>query len=144
LTLDYSVAWENRELALGELMTAITRRVVLALLAIASPLAVALSAGITARRPAARRTGTGLFKHAGATENFGRELRALRNVQVSPELVSDIETELRWGLIWHDFERSMQAEVDRIFAPALALAECEDFDDLRDLIGLESQELALA
>ena len=69
----------------------------------------------------------------------------MRNVEVSPELISDIETELRWGVIWHDFERSMQAEVDRIFAPALALAECEDFDDLRDLIGLpESPELALA
>jgi hypothetical protein len=125
-------------------MTAITRRVISALLAIAAPLAVALSAGITARRPDRRGTGTGPVEHVGATENFGRELRALRNVEVSPELVSDIETELRWGLIWHDFERTMQAEVDRIFAPALALAECEDFDDLRDLIGLESQELALA
>jgi hypothetical protein len=83
-------------------------------------------------------------EHVGATENFGRELRALRNVEVSPELISDIETELRWGLIWHDFERSMQLEVDRIFAPALALAECEDFNDLRDLIGLsETPELAL-
>jgi hypothetical protein len=124
-------------------MTAITRRVISALLAIAAPLAVALSAGITARRPArAISTGSGPVKHVGATENFGRELRALRNVEVSPELVSDIETELRWGLIWHDFERTMQAEVDRIFAPALALAECEDFDDLRDLIGLAETDEA--
>jgi len=126
-------------------MTAITRRVISALLAVAAPLAVALSGGTTVRRPAGRHANaTGPVKHVGATENFGRELRALRNVEVSPELVSDIETELRWGLIWHEFERSMQAEVDRIFAPALALAECEDFDDLRDLIGLESRELALA
>jgi hypothetical protein len=121
-------------------MSAITRRVISAVLGLAAPLAIALSGGKAARRLA---TSTGPVKHIGATENFGRELRALRNVEVSPELVSDIETELRWGLIWHEFERSMQAEVDRIFAPALALAECEDFDDLRDLIGLsESEQLA--
>lgn len=123
-------------------MTAISRRVISALLAFAGPLALALSGSKASRRPATASAGP--VKHVGATENFGRELRALRNVEVSPELVSDIETELRWGLIWHDFERSMQAEVDRIFAPALALAECEDFNDLRDLIGLpETAEYAL-
>src|SRR5690348_12963698 len=111
-------------------MTAISRRVISALFGLAAPLALALSAAKVSRRP--KTTANGAVKHVGATENFGRELRALRNVEVSPELVSDIETELRWGLIWHDFERSMQAEVDRIFAPALALAECEDFNDLRD------------
>jgi hypothetical protein len=74
--------------------------------------------------------------HEGATETFGTELRALRHVEVSPELVSDIETELRWGLIWHEFERSMQAEIDRVFAPALEIAAPRDFDDLRALIGL--------
>ena len=74
--------------------------------------------------------------HEGATENFGTELRALRDVEVSPELVSDIETELRWGLIWHEFERGMQAEIDRVFTPALQIAAPRDFDDLRELIGL--------
>jgi hypothetical protein len=72
----------------------------------------------------------------GATERFGAELRAMRKMQVSPELVSDIETELQWGLIWHDFERFMQAEIDKVFAPYLAMAECEDFEELRDLVGL--------
>jgi hypothetical protein len=74
--------------------------------------------------------------HVGATEKFGQELRALRTIEVSPELVSDIETELRWGLIWHDFERTMQTEIDRVFAPYLDIAQCCDFDDLRKLIGL--------
>jgi len=74
--------------------------------------------------------------HVGATESFGTELRALRSIEVSPELVSDIENELRWGLIWHDFERFMQAEIDRVFAPYLAIAEAPDFDSLRELIGI--------
>ena len=75
-------------------------------------------------------------QHEGATERFGAELRAMRHMQVSPELISDIETELQWGLIWHDFECTMQAEIDRVFAPYLAIADCVDFDDLRDLVGL--------
>ncbi len=127
-------------------MTAITRRLVSAIRGLAAPIAVVLNGGSwTSRRPEEQSSSTGPVEHIGATESFGRELRALRNVEVSPELVSDIEQELRWGQIWHDFERSMQAEVDRIFAPALALAECEDFDDLRELIGLsDSRELALA
>ena len=74
--------------------------------------------------------------HEGATERFGAELRAMRNMQVSPELISDIETELEWGLIWHEFERSMQAEIDRVFAPLLGLPECMDFDDLRVMVDL--------
>ena len=74
--------------------------------------------------------------HEGATENFGTELRALRSIEVSPELVSDIETELRWGLVWHEFERTMQNEIDRVFAPFLQIAQPRDFDDLRELIGL--------
>src|SRR5262249_4595919 len=126
-------------------MTAIARRVLAALVGFAAPLAVVISGGTT-RRPAPEEPllAASPVKHVGATESFGRELRELRNVEVSPELVSDIEQELRWGQIWHDFERSMQAEVDRIFAPALALAECRDFDDLRELIGLsEDSELAL-
>jgi hypothetical protein len=77
------------------------------------------------------------MRHEGATERFGVELRAMRQMEVSPELISDIETELRWGLIWHEFERAMQVEVDRVFAPHLdAMTECVDFDDLRDLVGL--------
>ncbi len=74
--------------------------------------------------------------HEGATESFGTELRALRSIEVSPELVTDIENELRWGLIWHDFERFMQAEINRVFAPYLAIAEATDFDDLRELVGI--------
>jgi hypothetical protein len=74
--------------------------------------------------------------HEGATETFGTELRALRSIEVSPELVSDIETELRWGLVWHEFERTMQAEIDRVFAPFLEIAQPGNFDDLRELIGL--------
>jgi hypothetical protein len=75
-------------------------------------------------------------QHEGATERFGAELRAMRHMQVSPELISDIETELQWGLVWHEFERSMQAEIDRVFAPYLTIADCVDFNDLRDLVGL--------
>lgn len=76
--------------------------------------------------------------HIGADEtDFPRELRALRGAEVSPELVSDIETELRWGLIWHDFEAALQAEVDRIFAPAIdQLTSCRSFQELRDLLHL--------
>lgn len=127
-------------------MIAIGRRVLSALLGLAAPVAVVLSGGSRthAREQSPSQASAGAVVHIGATESFGQELRALRHVEVSPELVSDIEQELRWGQIWHDFESSMQAEVDRIFAPALALAECEDFDDLRELIGLaDEKELAL-
>jgi len=79
-------------------------------------------------------------RFVGATERFGAELRAMRQMQVSPELVSDIETELQWGLIWHDFERFMQAEIDKVFTPYLAMAECVDFEELRDLVGLPDAE----
>jgi hypothetical protein len=34
----------------------------------------------------------------------------------------------------------MQAEIDRVFAPYLAIAECEDFEELRDLVGLADAE----
>jgi hypothetical protein len=79
-------------------------------------------------------------RFVGATERFGAELRAMRHMEVSPELVSDIETELQWGLIWHEFERSMQAEIDKVFTPFLAIAECGDFEELRDLVGLADAE----
>jgi hypothetical protein len=76
-------------------------------------------------------------RHEGATERFGAELRAMRHMEVSPELISEIETELQWGLIWHGFERAMQAEIDKAFAPYFdAMTECTDFDDLRNLVGL--------
>jgi hypothetical protein len=75
-------------------------------------------------------------RHEGATERFGSELRALRTIDVSPELVTDIETELRWGLIWHDFERDMQTEIDRVFAPYLPVPDVHDFDEVRELVGL--------
>jgi hypothetical protein len=82
-------------------------------------------------------------KHVGATERFGAELRALRHIEVSPELVTDIETELRWGLIWHDFERMMQDEIDQVFDKYLPALECVDFDDLRELIGLSEPTVDL-
>jgi hypothetical protein len=77
-----------------------------------------------------------LERHEGATERFGAELRAMRHMEVSPELISDIESELQWGLVWHEFERTMQAEIGRVFAPYLTIADCVDFNDLRDLVGL--------
>jgi hypothetical protein len=82
----------------------------------------------------------GTTEHVGATETFGRELRALREVEVSPELVSDIETEMRWGQVWYEFERNMQAKIDRIFAPYLPEPECRNFDELREQVGLQEEE----
>jgi hypothetical protein len=124
--------------ALGTVSTAIdTVRTTLATLG-----TKALRAGLrwyrigTGRPPSSIRQA----RFVGATERFGAELRAMRHMQVSPELVSDIETELQWGLIWHDFERLMQAEIDKVFAPYLAMAECEDFEELRDLVGLADVE----
>jgi hypothetical protein len=81
-------------------------------------------------------------EHVGATETFGSELRALRDVEVSSELVSDIETELQWGLIWYDFERTMQAEIDRIFAPYIPEPGCNSFDELREQVGLQEPATA--
>jgi hypothetical protein len=75
-------------------------------------------------------------RHIGATETFGTELRALRELEISPELVSDIETELHWGHLWYEFERTMQAEIDRVFARYLPEPECHDFGELRDQLGL--------
>lgn len=77
---------------------------------------------------------SGRFDHEGATEAYGRELHDLRDVQVAPELVTELERELEWILAFHKFEHDLRAEVDRIFAPALALAECEDFDQVRELV----------
>lgn len=74
-------------------------------------------------------------KFVGATERFGAELRQLREAPVSPELISDIETELAWGVIWHEFEHSLQAEIERVFAPVLAeLNRPRSFDELRELV----------
>lgn len=72
-------------------------------------------------------------KHEGATEEFGDKLRALRNAPVAPELISDTEMDLAWGLAWHEFERAMQAEIDKAFAPFIAAAPvADDFDELRE------------
>ena len=78
----------------------------------------------------------GPVRHIGATETFGRELRALRELELSPELVSDIETELHWGHIWYEFERTMQDEIDKVFARYLPEVECHNFGELRDQLGL--------
>jgi hypothetical protein len=80
-------------------------------------------------------------KHVGATETFGTELRALRQLELSPELVSDIETEMHWGRTWYEFERTMQAEIDRVFDRYLPAMECRDFGDLRDKLGLPESAL---
>jgi hypothetical protein len=96
------------------------------------------------RRPAVPADQGVPVPHIGATEEFGDELHALRDVEVSPELVSDIETELRWGLIWHDFEQALHAEVDRVFAPVLdALNAPRTFAELRDLLGLDADDREL-
>jgi hypothetical protein len=58
--------------------------------------------------------------HEGATEDFGAELHALRDLPPAPELVSDVETEARWGQIWHDFERDLMVQIDEVFAPYLS------------------------
>lgn len=79
----------------------------------------------------------GPVEHVGATETFGAELRALRATEVSPELVSDIETELHWGQVWYDFERTMQWKIDETFAPYLPVPEVESFEELREQAGLD-------
>lgn len=79
--------------------------------------------GAHRRHPAPRDKQVG-EPHTGATEDFGPELRALRNAPVAPELVTAGEEELRWAQIWHDFERGFLAQVDDIFdAPLTALKE---------------------
>jgi hypothetical protein len=88
-------------------------------------------------RPARSAPSLASVRHEGATEGFGAELRSLRYVEVSPELISDVEEELRWGLIWHDFERAMQDEIDKAFEPYLPLETVGDFDELREMIGLK-------
>jgi len=70
---------------------------------------------------------------SGADEEFTEELRAMRLAPVAPELISDTEMDLAWGLAWHEFERAMQAEIDKAFAPFLAAAPvADDFDELRE------------
>lgn len=71
-------------------------------------------------------------EHEGATEKFGDELKAYREMPPAPELVTDTENDLRWGLLWHEFEHDMQAEIDRVFAPYLALPVADDFEELRE------------
>jgi hypothetical protein len=117
------------------ILTRLARRIVQALTSVVRPWPDLLSAAVDRLRPA--RHGR-LVEHIGATETFGSELRALRSVEVSSELVSDIETELQWGLTWYEFERTMQAEIDRIFAPYLPEPGCGSFDELREQVGLEA------
>ena len=116
-------------------MNTIRRRLTVALLDLYALVVEALKRFTEVRHTPPVRLGRPVA-HVGATESFGTELRALRSIEVSPELVSDIENELRWGLIWHEFERFMQAEIDRVFAPHLAIAEATDFDDLREIVGI--------
>ena len=130
----------------GGNVTTISRRLIAVLVDLVGPIVQAVSGESRPWRVLRELIATGArprslgsrapIRHEGATERFGTELRALRSVEVSPELVSDIETDLRWGLTWYEFERSMQDEIDRVFAPFLPVAECRDFDELRDQMGL--------
>jgi hypothetical protein len=58
--------------------------------------------------------------HEGATEDFGAELHALRDLPPAPELVTDVETDLRWAKIWHDYEHDLQVQIDVVFAPLMS------------------------
>ncbi len=120
-----------------------TAQTLLIVFVVAPAAGAALVAGIrTARAVRARRAARATtsaepshpVEHVGATEEFAAELRGLRNIEVAPELVSDIEVELEWGLAWHQLEHDLRAELDRIFAPALAFADCANFDELRELV----------
>ena len=72
-------------------------------------------------------------KHEGATEKYADKLQAMKRMPAAPELVSDTEMDLQWALAWHNFEHVMQTEIEKVFAPILAaVAEFEDFDDLRE------------
>lgn len=74
-------------------------------------------------------------KFVGATEHFGVELEELRQMEPDPNLVSEVEADLNWALAWHEFERHMLDEIDRVFAPILvAAAELQDFDEVRELV----------
>ncbi len=86
--------------------------------------------------------------HPGPTPHIGADehwfpLAEIGAMGVSPELVTDAETDLRWALIWHNFEHTLQAEIGRIFAPALAWAEINSssFDELRELLHLDGVKL---
>jgi hypothetical protein len=58
--------------------------------------------------------------HTGADLNFGAELHALRDLPPAPELVTDVETDLRWAKIWHDYEHDLQVQIDAVFAPLMS------------------------
>lgn len=80
--------------------------------------------------------GTNRRAESGADPKFGDELHALRDAPVAPELISDTEMDLAWGLIWHGFEHDMQVEIDRVFAPLLAAwpAEVHSFPAVMALV----------
>lgn len=59
----------------------------------------------------------------------------MRQAPVDPALVSDTEADLNWALAWHNFERFMLDEIEKVFAPILvAAAELKDFDEVRELV----------
>jgi hypothetical protein len=86
-----------------------------------------------ARVPA---TASSVVAHQGADEKFGDELHDMRNAEVSPELITDIELELEWGLRWHNLATNLQVEIDRIFldAQAALLSDCTNFEELTELV----------
>ncbi len=73
--------------------------------------------------------------HVGATESWS-PLAEIGTQDIAPELISDLEADLAWAQAWHQFEHDLRAELDRICAPALVLAEVDSFDELREVIGL--------
>ncbi len=75
-------------------------------------------------------------QHIGATEGFAEELHALQDSEVSSELVSAVEDELRWGELWHQFSLRMQDEIDRVLGPYLPVPDCGNFAELRELVGV--------
>lgn len=82
------------------------------------------------RNPFRRRRSTG---HVGATVDYAKDLREMREAPVDPNLVSDVEADLNWAQELHRFEMSMLGEIDRVFAPILvAAAEFASFEDLRE------------
>jgi hypothetical protein len=80
-------------------------------------LSLRLVRNLVDRRTAAPEPGE---HHEGATEDFGAELHALRDLPPAPELVTDVETDLRWAKIWHDYEHNLQVQIDAVFAPLLS------------------------
>lgn len=79
--------------------------------------------------------------HEGATEDYGAELRSLRNIPVSPDLASTSEVDIRAEVhdaLWDpisaaidDFDAALEAVLDRLLVddPQLRMRLPAKFDD---------------